>query len=303
MRNICITRSGLLTLVFTVTCAFCTVAQAQSIAANSEAGTAAVEPYPNMPAIPPIGVRTGKYFDVPASAKGPAVDPAKGYRLQDFGNGLYMITDNQIQSMFLVYERGVVIMDAPQAYAAHIRQAVAEVTDKPITHLIYSHFHADHIGGAKTLGDVSVIIAHEETLRFLKRDADPNRPLPTITFKDKYTLHVGSQTLELSYHGPGHAPGNIFIYAPKQRVLMVIDTAKAMSDAMHAIVSAFPAGCNPVGVAASPGGERIWVTARGANRLLRFQSADWSAGAEHVASSSFEIGPNPVGVTVRPDAP
>ena len=173
MRNICITRSGLLTLVFTVTCAFCTVAQAQSIAANSEAGTAAVEPYPNMPAIPPIGVRTGKYFDVPASAKGPAVDPAKGYRLQDFGNGLYMITDNQIQSMFLVYERGVVIMDAPQAYAAHIRQAVAEVTDKPITHLIYSHFHADHIGGAKTLGDVPVIIAHEETLRLLKRDADP----------------------------------------------------------------------------------------------------------------------------------
>ena len=75
-------------------------------------------PYANMPNIAPIGVRVDKYLDVPDFAKGPTVDPAKGYR-----------------------------------------------TQKP----------------------------------------------------------VGSQVLELSYHGPGHAPGNIFIYAPKQRTLMVVD--------------------------------------------------------------------------------
>jgi len=57
----------------------------------------------------------------------------------------------------------------------------------------------------------------------LKRAADPNRPLPSITFSDKYTLRVGTQTLELSYHGNAHEPGNIFIYAPAQRVLMVVD--------------------------------------------------------------------------------
>lgn len=199
--------------------------RAQSAKGDGAEGVAAAEPYPNMPSIPPIGVRTGKYFDIPASAQGPAVDPAKGYRLQDFGNGLYMITDNVFQSMFLVYDHGVVVMDAPHAYATKIPQAIKEVAgDKPITHLIYSHFHADHIGGTKALGDVPVIIAQNETLRLLKRDADPKRPLPTVTFADKYTLHVGEQLLELTYHGPGHAPGNIFIYAPKQRVLMVIDT-------------------------------------------------------------------------------
>jgi glyoxylase-like metal-dependent hydrolase (beta-lactamase superfamily II) len=36
-------------------------------------------------------------------------------------------------------------------------------------------------------------------------------------------LTVGSQVLELSYHGDGHEPGNIFIYAPAQKTLMVID--------------------------------------------------------------------------------
>jgi len=213
-----------MTLVLVGLSILATAAHAQSSGANGkQSGTASVEPYPNMPSIPPIGVKTGKYFDVPVTEQGPAIDPAKGYRLQDFGGGLYMITDNQIQSMFMVYDRGVVVMDAPQSFASSIRKAIAEVTDKPITHLVYSHSHGDHIGGAKTLGNIPVIIAHAETLRLLKRDADPNRPLPTVTFTDKYTLQVGGQTLELSYHGPGHDPGNIFIYAPKQRVLMAID--------------------------------------------------------------------------------
>lgn len=195
---------------------------AQSDGANGKPGTPG-EPYPNMPAIAPIGVRIGKYIDVPASARGPAIDPAKGYRLQSLGNGLYMITDNAIQSMFLVYDRGVVVIDAPQAFAAKIPKAIAEVSDKPITHLIYSHSHADHIGGARALGGQPIIIAHDETLRLLKRSADPNRPLPTVTFADTYTLRAGQQVLELSYHGNGHEPGNIFISAPAQRVLMVVD--------------------------------------------------------------------------------
>ena len=209
-------------LILVSICVCAAGANAQSAGSSSGQGEAG-EPYPNMPSIAPIGVRIAKYMDVPASAQGPAIDPTKGYRVQDLGKGLYMITDNAIQSMFLVYDRGVVVIDAPQNLAAFIPKAIAEVSDKPITHLIYSHSHADHIGGAKALGGHPIIIAHEETLRLLKRDADPNRPLPTVTFSDKYTLHVGNQVLELSYHGNAHEPGNIFIYAPAQRVLMVVD--------------------------------------------------------------------------------
>jgi glyoxylase-like metal-dependent hydrolase (beta-lactamase superfamily II) len=134
-----------------------------------------------------------------------------------------MVTDYPYQSMFLVYEDGVVVVDAPPNYAALIPKAIAEVTDKPITHLVYSHAHVDHIGGAGRLGGHPIIVAHEETRKLLARANDPNRPLPTVTFSDIYTLKVGSETLELSYHGPGHQPGNIFIYAPQQRTLMVVD--------------------------------------------------------------------------------
>ena len=47
--------------------------------------------------------------------------------------------------------------------------------------------------------------------------------MPTVTFDDSYTLTLGDQTLQLDYHGSNHEPGNIFIYAPKQKVLMVVD--------------------------------------------------------------------------------
>jgi glyoxylase-like metal-dependent hydrolase (beta-lactamase superfamily II) len=184
---------------------------------------AAGEPYPPMPTIASIGERTAKYLDIPESARGPDVDPAKGYRLQDLGDGLFMVTDNIYQSMFLVYDRGVVVVDAPPNYAKRIPQAIAAVTKNPVTHVVYSHSHIDHIGGVTELGGSPVIIAQEETARLLKRAADPNRPLPTVTFKDSYLLTVGGKQLELSYHGDAHVPGNIFINAPKQRVLMVVD--------------------------------------------------------------------------------
>jgi glyoxylase-like metal-dependent hydrolase (beta-lactamase superfamily II) len=189
---------------------------------EARAGTPGV-PYANMPAIAPIGVSIDKYLDVPNSAKGPTIDPAKGYRMQKLGDGLYMVTDGGYQSMFMTYEDGVVVIDAPPSYAAHIPEAIAEVTDKPITHVVYSHLHSDHIAGVKTLGGHPVIIAQAETNRLLARDKDPNRPLATVTFDDKYRLSVGSQVLELSYHGYAHVPGNIYIYAPKQRTLMVVD--------------------------------------------------------------------------------
>jgi len=160
---------------------------------------------------------------VPESAKAAGYRSGEGYRTQDLGAGLYMITDGAYQSMFMIHEQGVVVIDAPPAYAARIRQAVAEVSDKPITHLIYSHFHRDHIGGATELGGNPIVIAQAETNRLLTRARDPRRPLATVTFDHQYRLAVGGQVLELSYREAAHAPGNIFIYAPRQRTLMVVD--------------------------------------------------------------------------------
>lgn len=212
--------------IFIIAVLLCILMLAGTLAVAQESKPATHgEPYPNMPIIAPIGERIEKYITVNESAKGPSIDPNKGYRIQELGKGLYMITDNAYQSMFMVYEKGVVVVDAPPLLQQYILKAIAEVTNKPITHLIYSHSHIDHIGAIKSLhlNKGTPIIAQEETSRLLVRANDPNRPVPTVTFKDKYTLKVGSQTLELSYHGNAHEPGNIFIYAPTQKTLMVVD--------------------------------------------------------------------------------
>lgn len=144
---------------------------------------------------------------------------------EDFGEGLYHLTDGIYQMMFLTTGEGVIAVDAPPTLGQNILRAVREVTDEPITHVVYSHSHADHIGAAVLYPENAVRIAHEQTARLLREVPDPNRPLPTVTFGDRYELRVGSQLLELAYNGPNHSPDNIFIYAPRQRTLMLIDVS------------------------------------------------------------------------------
>ena len=123
----------------------------------------------------------------------------------------------------MTYENGVVVMDAPQSYASHIPQAIAEVTDKPITHLVYSHTTPTTSAARRALAATRSSSRTRKRIGCWREINDPNRPLATVTFDKQYRLSVGSQVLELSYHGNAHVPGNIFIYAPKQRTLMVID--------------------------------------------------------------------------------
>ena len=174
-----------------------------------------------------------KVFEpIPGKAFGPAVDPEKGYFVEELGDGLYWVTEGTYQVMFLTTGEGVIVVDAPPSIGENILKAIKETTNEPITHVIYSHSHADHIAAASMYPEDAVYIAHEETASRLARKGPfefglflggSDVPNPTITFSDSYTLTVGTQTLILEYKGPSHRPGNIFIYAPKQKVLMFID--------------------------------------------------------------------------------
>ena len=96
-----------------------------------------------------------------------------------------------------------------------------------MTHLVYSHHHADHGGAASLFGGDVVRIGHEETRRLLLRDDDPARPVPEVTFADRYTLEVGGERAELAWHGPNHSPDNIYIHFPGHDTLMFIDVVNA----------------------------------------------------------------------------
>ena len=154
----------------------------------------------------------------------PVIDEAKGYFVDEIANGVYWLIGSGYQTMFFTTGEGVIVIDAPQPIGEKYLQAISEVTDEPITHMIYSHSHADHTGFAGTIfSDDIEYIAHQDTANILISENDPNRPVPTITFEDEYSVSVGNTTLELYYIGPFHSEGDIVIYDPTNKIVMAVD--------------------------------------------------------------------------------
>jgi len=167
------------------------------------------------------------YAPIPASAFGPALNE-QGYYVGRVERNLYWVTDGTYQSAFLTTSDGVVLLDAPPTIGHNIQRAIDEIASangvgNQVTHLIYSHHHADH-AGASSLFDKNVVrIGHEETRNLLLRDGDPARPAPEETFQDRRTLEIGGERIELAWHGHNHSPDNIAIHLPDHDSLMLVD--------------------------------------------------------------------------------
>jgi glyoxylase-like metal-dependent hydrolase (beta-lactamase superfamily II) len=171
------------------------------------------------------------YAPVPQSALGPALNE-QGYYVGQVERNLYWITDGTYQSAFLTTRDGVVLFDAPPTIGHNLQRAVDEIAaangvSGTVTHLVYSHHHADHVG-ASSLFDKNVVrIGHEESRRLLLRDNDPTRPAPEETFQDRRTLDIGGERIELAWHGSNHTPDNIYIHLPDHDALMLIDVVNS----------------------------------------------------------------------------
>jgi glyoxylase-like metal-dependent hydrolase (beta-lactamase superfamily II) len=158
---------------------------------------------------------------------GPALNE-QGYYVGRVEQNLYWVTDGTYQSAFLTTSDGVVLLDAPPTIGHNIQRAVDEIASangvsNKVTHLVYSHHHADH-AGASSLFDKSVArIGHEETRKLLLRDDDPARPAPEETFGDRRTHEIGGVRIDLAWHGTNHTPDNIFIHFPGHDTLMLVD--------------------------------------------------------------------------------
>jgi glyoxylase-like metal-dependent hydrolase (beta-lactamase superfamily II) len=164
---------------------------------------------------------------IPSSALGPAVNDL-GYYVGRVEANLYWVTDGTYQCAFLTTSDGVVLFDAPPRIGHNIQRAVDEVAaahgvSRKVTHLVYSHHHADHTGASSLFGRNVTRIGHEETRQLLLRDDDPARPPPEETFQDRQTLEIGGERIELAWHGSNHSPDNIFIHLPDHNAMMLVD--------------------------------------------------------------------------------
>ena len=172
---------------------------------------------------------------VPTASLGERPSAPGELLLRGIRDGLFWVGDGSYMAMFLVGPDGVAVVDAPPTLDAGFRDAIASVTDRPVTHLVYTHHHGDHIGGAGRFRQTDPgvqVIAHADTAAALARGGactdcisvpDP-RPAPDVTFADTHSIDLGGgQVLELAHHGANHTQGNLFVHAPNHATLMLVD--------------------------------------------------------------------------------
>ena len=145
---------------------------------------------------------------------------------------------------FVVTPAGVVVIDAlgSPALAERLAAEIRKITPKPITHVIVTHYHADHIYGLQTFKAMGArIIAHSAAKEYLNSDAARLRleasrqELAPWVNEDTHlveadewiggskTLTIGGMEFRLTSVGPSHTPEDLVIYLPQEKVLFAGD--------------------------------------------------------------------------------
>lgn len=146
-----------------------------------------------------------------------------GVNLPSAGTSLAFITAN-----------GVVLVDTKlPGWGKPIMDVVRDITDKPVTTIINTHTHMDHVGGNVEFPAAVEVVAHENTAKLTREmrpvtggPVQPNlfsenngRGLPTRTFKDRMTLGSGDDRIDLYYFGRAHTSGDAWVVFPALGVL------------------------------------------------------------------------------------
>lgn len=145
---------------------------------------------------------------------------------------------------FVVTPAGVVVIDAlgSPALAKRLLAEIARITPQPVTHVIVTHYHADHIYGLQTFKALGAkIIAHQaaraylnsETAR-LRLEASRQELAPWVNAQTRLIdadqwvdseaqITVGGVVFQIKPVGPSHTPEDMAVYLPSEKVLFAGD--------------------------------------------------------------------------------
>ena len=164
-----------------------------------------------------VAAAAGALMLAPAQAQSPAPAGPNVAEIEKVKDALYLIKGGGGNTAAFVTEKGVVLVDTKLAgWGQAILDKVKTVTDKPVTHIINTHTHGDHVGSNDFFPASVEIVAQENTDANMKKlpvFADPAKKhgLADRTFKDKMTLLDGKDAIDLYYFGAGHTNGDAFV--------------------------------------------------------------------------------------------
>src|SRR6185295_18127189 len=117
---------------------------------------------------------------------------------------------------------GVVVVDAKNpGWGKPILDKIKELSPKPITTLINTHTHGDHVSGNVDFPATVDVVTQENTKANMEKmdifKQNGNRGMAKRTFKDKMTIGKGADQVDLYYFGPGHTNGDAIVVFPALR--------------------------------------------------------------------------------------
>ena len=154
------------------------------------------------------------------------------YIVQRLSERTYWIAVDEYNMTLYVGDRGALLFDTSWAgFELRLLEAVKSITDKPITAVVYSHSHMDHIGGAgavveaiKAQGVSPRIIASDKTAMMIER-FDLPVPAPTDVLPSPLG-RFSFEGLQVRMHTPeifAHSIGTSVIELVGERVVHATD--------------------------------------------------------------------------------
>jgi glyoxylase-like metal-dependent hydrolase (beta-lactamase superfamily II) len=179
-------------------------------------------------------VAVGAVSAVSAYQAQQAANAPKVVEVEKLKDNLYMLKGGGGNTAVFVGTTGVVVVDTKNpGWGQPILDKIKELTPKPVTTIINTHTHGDHVSGNVEFPATVDIIVQENTKTNMEKMAsppgfaaatgptifqqNPGKGLAKHTFKDKMTIGKGADEIDLYYFGRGHTNGDAWVVFPALR--------------------------------------------------------------------------------------
>ena len=162
-------------------------------------------------------------------------DKPKIVEVEKLKDNLFVLRGGGGNTAVFVTATGVVVVDTKNpGWGTPLLDKIKELTPKPVTHIINTHTHGDHVSGNVEFPATVEVVTHVNTAANMKemRAVTGNKPpenniftvnngrgLPKRTFTDRLSIGKGPDQIDLYYFGRGHTNGDAWIVFPSLRVV------------------------------------------------------------------------------------
>ncbi len=165
----------------------------------------------------------------------------KRITFDELGPGLFAFTaEGDPNTGVIIGDDSVMVVDtqATPVMAQQVIARIREVTDKPVKHVVLSHYHAVRVLGASAYQPENIIASRgthdlivergqqdyeSEVGRFPRLfdsvESVPGLTWPTIVFDKRLTLYLGRREVQILHLGRGHTKGDTVVWLPEEKVL------------------------------------------------------------------------------------